>query len=119
MVLVLLFIVLFFSFMAVAYHQTSAALRLETVQAARVQRDEGSLQAAARALYLLETGFPPRSPYVGGVVIATSSGTRSYTVTFVQVGKNQWSVNSGPTPPGQNLPPLPSSFAPPRWKSAG
>lgn len=112
MLLVLLFLVLMFSLMALAYGQLGAALRLETARAQQTQRDEGSLQALAKGLALLETGLPPTDPYVCGVVVTTSTGTSSFTVTFTSEGGNNWSVHSAPTVVSENPQPMPSSFAP-------
>ena len=53
MMLVLVFIVLFLALLGVAYRQTAAALRIESVRSLQIQRDEGSIHALARALALL------------------------------------------------------------------
>ena len=113
MMLVLVFIVLFLSLLAVGYRQTATALRIESVRSQATQRDEGSIQALALALALLETGNPPSDPYVCGATIDTSTGAHSYTVTFTSEGTNNWSVNSAPTLPSDNPQPMPSSFLPP------
>lgn len=112
MVLVLLFLILLFSLMAVAYGQLGSALRAEQARALQVQRDEGSVEATARALALLETGFPPASPYTCATTVSTSTGTSSFTVTFASLGNNTWSVQSSPTAPGENPRAMPGSFAP-------
>ena len=112
MMLVLVFIVLFLALLGVAYRQTAAALRIESVRSLQIQRDEGSIHALARALALLETGNPPSDPYVCGVTITTSTGPHSFTVTFTSEGSNHWSVHSAPTPPNANPQPMPSSFLP-------
>ena len=112
LMLVLVFIVLFLALFGVAYRQTAAALRIESVRSQATQRDEGSLHALARALALLETGNPPSDPYVCGVTIDTSFGPRSLTVTFASEGTNDWTVHSAPTPPNANPQPMPSSFLP-------
>lgn len=112
MLLVLLFLVLMFSLMALAYGQLGAALRLETARAQQTQRDEGSLQAAAKGLALLETGLPPTDPYVCGVAITTSTGSSSFTVTFTSEGGNNWSVHSAPTAASDSPQPMPASFVP-------
>ncbi len=123
MMLVLVFIVLFLSLFGVAFRQTAAALRIETVRELQILRDEGSLHALARALALLETGHPPYDPYVCGVTIATPSDPRSqtntppfttrFTVTFTSVvGTNNWDVRSFPTPQYQDPLLMPSSFLP-------
>ena len=110
MVIVLVFIVLFFSLWSVAYRQTAAALRAESVQSNRVRRDEGTTQALARGLALLETGVPPSNPYVRGVTVNTSTGSRRFTVTFTTAGTNTWSVQAVPTAAGTNPATMPSMF---------
>ena len=112
MLLVVAFILLFLAILGVAFRQIGAAVRIESARVLQVQRDEGSLHAVARGLALLETGLPPTSPYVGAVTIVTSIGPCSYTVTFTSEGGTNWSVGSVPTPSGQNLQPLPATFAP-------
>lgn len=112
MMLVLVFIVLFLGLLGVALRQTAAALRIETVRTMQIQRDEGSLHALAKGLALLETGIPPTDPYVCGVDIATSSGLRSYTITFESEGGENWSVRSTASDSGAMLQPMPASFIP-------
>ena len=112
MVATLIFIVLFTALWGVAYRQTAAALRIESVQVARVQRDQGSTVALARGLALLQTGLPPQSPYVCGVTLNTPAGVQSFTVTFAAQGGSNWSVQAGPTPAGQSPQPMPATFAP-------
>ena len=112
MLLVVVFMVLFFALWSVAYHQMAADLRFEAVQAQRVLRDEGSTQALAQALALLETGLPPSQPYACGVTVNTSTGPRSFAVTFSLEGPNQWSVQAAPLQLGENPPPMPVTFAP-------
>ena len=84
-----------------------------TARTLQSRRDEGSIQALARGLALLETGFPPSDPYMGGVIINTSTGPRSFTVTFASEGGNNWSVLSTPTAANENPPTMPSTFASP------
>jgi len=112
MVIVLVFILLFLSLWGVAYRQTAAALRAESVEVNRVERDEGSTQAVARGLALLETGLPPSNPYVCGITVTTPTGPRAFTVTFTPEGSNNWSVQAAPTAAGTSPPPMPSTFGP-------
>ena len=112
MMLVLVFIVLFLGLLGVALRQTAAALRIESVRAMQIQRDEGSLHALARGLALLETGVPPADPYICGIDISTSSGLRSYTVTFESEGGENWAVRSTASDAGDVLQPMPASFIP-------
>jgi hypothetical protein len=95
-----------------------ATLRMETARTLQIQRDEGCIQAVGRGLDLLETGFPPTDPYVCGVTVDTSTGPRSFTVTFGQEGtdaegKPRWSLRAVPTGPFDTPPPMPPRFTPP------
>lgn len=112
MALALLFIVLFFGLWGVAYRQTAAALRAASAQSQRVVRDEGSTQALARGLTLLETGQPPSDPYACLTVVTTSSGPRPYTVTYTSEGPNAWAIHAAPAPPGDTAPAMPTVFPP-------
>ena len=112
MMLVLVSLVLFLALWSVAHRQLAAALRVASVQAKRIQRDEGSVHALARGLALLETGLPPSNPYTGSVNVTTLTGPRSYAVTFTSEGGTNWSVRAAPSLPGDLPPPLPSTFAP-------
>ncbi len=111
MVMALVFIALLLSIYSVAYRQVGAALRIETARTLLRQRDEGSVQALARGLALLETGLPPQNPYACAVTIDTSTGERSFTVTFSSEAANNWSVHAAPTQPPENPEPMPASFA--------
>jgi hypothetical protein len=112
MLLVLVFIALSFSFFAIAHHQMDAVLRMETVRVHQDGRDQGSVQAVARGLTLLETGLPPTNPYVCGVTVGTSPNDRQYTVTFSSAGGNVWSVHAAPTQWPDNPPAMPAMFMP-------
>ena len=117
MVLVLVFLALVLSFYSVSQRQIAAVLRTETVRTLQKQRDEGCMQALGRGLDLLETGFPPTSPYVCGVTIDTSMGPRSFTVTWTEEGtdaegKPKWSVRAVPTGPLETPQPMPPRFIP-------
>jgi hypothetical protein len=110
MLLVLVFLILMFTLLALAYGQLASAVRTEAVRAQRTQRDQGSLCAVARGLALLETGLPPTDPYICGVTITTSTGNWPFTVTFASEGTNAWSVHSTPTGPNDNPQPMPATF---------
>jgi len=43
-------------------------------------------------------------------VIQTSQGSESFRVTFEEKGEDNWIVRVIPTPPGQNPPPMPTTF---------
>lgn len=109
--IVVVFVVLLLLLYSVAYRYTTSALRIETARTLQKERDEGTLQALARGLALLETGLPPSDPYVCGVTINTPTGPRSFTVTFASEGGDNWSVHSAPTLLGEDPDPMPSSFA--------
>jgi hypothetical protein len=110
MLLVLAFLVVFFSLLAMTYSQLASSLRVEAVRAKQLQREEGSLHALARGLALLETGYPSTDPYVCGVTIDTSTGSHSFTVTFASEGGGAWSLHSAPTAVGQNPEAMPLEF---------
>ncbi len=110
MLLVLAFLVVFLSLLGMSYSQLASSLRMETVRAQQKQRDEGSIHALALGVALLETGYPPSSPYVCGVDMATSTGVYSFTVTFASEGGDAWSVNSARTQVGDNPEAMPLVF---------
>lgn len=112
MVAVLVALVLFLALWGIAHRQIAATLRVESAQALRTQRDEGSLHALAQALTLLETGTPPTSPYVGTATVPTSRGSLTFTVTFTVTATNAWSVHVAPAADGVTGPALPTSFNP-------
>jgi hypothetical protein len=110
--IVVVSLVLFLALWGVTFRQTASVIRVASVQTLRLQRDQGSVQAVAYGVTLLETGLPPTSPYVGAVVIQTPTGPRSFTVTFSFEGGTNWSVYATPTAAGDNPSLLPSSFGP-------
>jgi len=110
MLLVLAFIVFFFSLLAIGSSHLSTLLRAQTVQKERTRCDEGSTTAVARGLALLETGYPSTSPYVCGVTLTTSDGDLSFTVTFTYLGSNKWTVNARPTAVGEYPTTMPAQF---------
>jgi hypothetical protein len=110
MLLVLAFAVLFFSILAMACSQLSSSILAETSRIRQTERDEGSVRAVARALALLETGYPPTNPYSCGVSIDTSTGSRPFTVTFVLNEPQNWSVTAAPAESGENPPAMPLVF---------
>jgi hypothetical protein len=110
MVLVLVFIALMLCLYGVAYRHVASAVRIESTRALQARRDEGSLHALALGLARLETGVPPSSPYVGGVTLDTSTGQRSFTLTFTLEGGDTWTVGVAPTGPVEDPDPLPESF---------
>jgi hypothetical protein len=113
LVLVLVFMVLLVSLTSMAYRQVASALRIESVRALQTIRDEGSLQAAAQALALLQTGLPPSSPYLCGATIETPTGQRVYEVTFTSPDNINWTIHAVLAADGEALDPMPNSFAAP------
>lgn len=113
MLLVLIFLALVLSLYSLSYRHTAAALRVEATRTLQLQRDEGSVHALAMGLALLETGLPPSNPYICAVTIDTSTGERSFTVTFALETANTWSVGARPTEPFEDPEPMPDSFAEP------
>ena len=110
MVLVLVFIALMLSVYSVAYRHVAAAVRIEKVRTQLRQRNEGSVEALAQALTALETGLPPSDPYVCATAVETTTGTRSFTVTFTSQPGDSWSVHVAPTDPMDDPPPMPARF---------
>jgi hypothetical protein len=115
MLLVLVFITLVLSFFSVSQRYIASAVRAETAQSLRRERDEGTLRALGRGLALLETGFPTENPYSCATTIDTSTGPRIYTVTFSEEGADpeghpRWSVRAVPTGPYDSPPPMPERF---------
>lgn len=110
MLLVLAFIVFFFSLLAIGSGQLSSLLRSQTVQKQRTRCDEGSSTAVARGLALLETGYPATNPYVCAVTLTTSDGDLQFTVTFTYLGSNKWTVNARPTVVGEYPAAMPAQF---------
>jgi hypothetical protein len=111
LMLVLLSLTLFLALLGVTYRRLGSAVRVVSAQTVQRQGDEGSLQALARGLALLETGPPPTTPYVCGLTINTSDGPRAYTVTFTSEGGTNWSVHAARTPASESPLPMPDTFA--------
>jgi hypothetical protein len=113
MLLVVVFLALVLSVYSLSHRHLATVLRVETARVAQQERDEGSLRALAAAVALLETGLPPEDPYVCGVVIDTSAGERSFTITYLSDGADEWQVTAVPTGPYEDPQPMPDSFAEP------
>jgi hypothetical protein len=111
MVLVLLFLVLLLGLLGLAYREMAAAIRVVSIESLQADRDQGSLQALALGVALLESGVPPASPYACGATIDTAAGPRTFRVTFTAQTANTWLVDSAPVPTGSSLPPMPGRFA--------
>jgi len=113
MVLVLVFIALMLTFYGVAYRHVAAAVRIETARTLQQQLAEGSVHAIARGLALLQTGLPPQDPYTCATTIDTSTGERSFTVSFSSESDGTWTVHARPTLPPDSSEPMPETFATP------
>jgi hypothetical protein len=110
LLIVLGFVILFTALLGLAYQQLQSAVLVETVNEQESIRDQGSVQAVAYGLELLETGTPPSDPYVCGVTIQTTAGAKSYVVTFTSNGTSGWIVQAAPQQLGQSPDPMPSAF---------
>ena len=113
MMLVVLFLTLFSAILGVACCELAAAIRTVSLQAIQSDRDEGSLQAAALAVGLLETGLPPTSPYVCVATIDTPAGPRPVRVTWTLQTGTTWSVSAVPATPDEVLATMPATLATP------
>lgn len=63
--IVLVFVILFLAMLGTAWRQLGSVLRIETVRAKQMTRDQGSLKAAAKALRMLEMSYPSALPASG------------------------------------------------------
>ncbi len=111
MLIVLVFFALVMTMATVSQRQISSALHIERARDHVRNRDEGCTFAVALGLDLLETGLPSTSPYVCGVTLDTSLGTRSFTITFTDQADGTWTVEGRPTLSAENPTPMPVSFA--------
>jgi hypothetical protein len=99
--LVLVFLILLLSLLGLTYRQAATVLRLEAARSKQILRDEGSLQATARAMAMLQNGPPPTDPFVVTLGVVTSAGGRSYQVTITSepdAGTGRWKVTVVPAP---------------------
>jgi hypothetical protein len=112
MLLVMIFISLLLSVASVCFRDIASALRTEQAMEQLEWRDEGVVRAVAEATTLLESGLPPASPFVGGIAVDTSAGTRSFTVTFIETSAGHWQIEAHPTLPEESPPTMPVSFLP-------
>jgi hypothetical protein len=110
--LALVFVVLMLGVIALASRRIGTALRVAAARSQKLARDEGALQAAAKALDLLETGNPPSDPFVCQVVVAgaTDGVERTITVTFASEGPDLWAITAAPAQPGDEATPMPAKF---------
>lgn len=109
MVVVLVFLALMLSMLAISQRRLGSVLRVESNFAESEIRGDRA-RAMGKALDALWTGPPPFNPYVCATIVATSIGPKSYTITFNQDGSKHWKVRVEPTAPGDNPPLLPANF---------
>jgi hypothetical protein len=113
LLLVLAFITLMFSSLAVSQRYLSSAIRATHFQAQVEQRNAGSLSVAADALMLLETGLPPEAPFVCQVARDTPSGECRYTVTFrSEELEGGWTIRVNRSMDGEWYQEMPTAFSP-------
>ena len=98
--LVFVFLILLLSVLGTTFRQLASVLRVEAARSRQIVRDEGSVQAAAKALTMLGNGPPPTDPYVVAVGVTTSAGARSYQITIASdpAATGQWTVYVIPAP---------------------
>ena len=109
MVVVLVFLALMLSMLAVSQRRLGSVLRVESRFVDAESRGD-RLRAMGRALDVLWSGRPPTDPFVCATMIETSAGPQSFTITYDEKGGKHWRVRVEPTAPGDDPPPLPSSF---------
>ena len=110
MLTVTIFVTLMLTFFGVSQKYLGEAVRIEDARIRTRDRDEGAVHALAAACDLLETGLPPSNPYICATTINTSTGARSFTVTFSSLGLNVWSIQVVPTSPTDSPTPMPVTF---------
>jgi hypothetical protein len=109
MVVVLVFLALMLSMLAVSQRRLGSVLRVESGFVDAEARGDRA-RAMGKALDVLWTGPPPSDPYVCSTVVETSAGAKSYTITYEEQGGQHYRIRVEPTAPGDDPPPLPQSF---------
>ena len=109
MVVVLVFLAVMLSLLAVSQRRLGSVLRIES-KFAQAEARGARAQAMGRALDTLWTGRPPAEFYVCATVVQTSAGPVSYTITYNQKGGDHWEIRVEPTAAGVDPPPLPTRF---------
>lgn len=112
MLAVLLFLAVSMIFVGLGQRRISALLRIERARIADDDFDDGAVQAAGKALALLETGTPPANPYHCGVTLSTSAGSLTYRVSFTSAVSDQWTILVTPVSSLGSLPTMPAVFNP-------
>jgi len=109
MVVVLVFLAVMLSLLAVSQRRLGSVLRIESHFVDAEARGDRQ-RAMGLALDALWTGPPPSQHYVCATVIETSVGPKSFTITFDSNGGSHWDIRVEPTASGDNPPLLPTSF---------
>jgi Tfp pilus assembly protein PilX len=123
---VLIFLILLFALWSTVYRSSSSLLRIETNRVLQQTRDQGTMNAMAQAVQLLQYSTPSdpsnpsRTQFTYGVTVTVPSTTgsctsASYTVQFSPVpaqGPYRWQVQVSP---GSYSVPLPNPGASPQW----
>jgi hypothetical protein len=122
---VLIFLILLFALWSTVYRSSASLLRIETNRVLQQTRDQGTMNALAQALQLLQYSTPSdpnpdRTQFTYGVKVTVPSTTGScttvsYTVQFTPVptqGPYRWQVQ---VTPGTYSVLLPSPGAVPQW----
>jgi hypothetical protein len=112
MLAVLVFLAVSMVFIGLGQRRISALLRIEKARIADDDFNDGAVQAAGKALALLETGSPPSNPYDCGVTLTTSAGNVSYQVSFTSTVTNEWTIQVTPIASLGSLPTMPALFTP-------
>jgi hypothetical protein len=110
LMLAMVFNVLMLGLLSLAYRQLGSALRIESTRTLQIQRDEGRLRAAARALALLETGTPPTDPYIRLVEVDTSQGPSNFLIMITSEGGGRYSVQAAAAGPNDPTTPIDATF---------
>jgi hypothetical protein len=97
LVTVILFNVLFLSLLGVAWRHMVSVIRVATVRAEQIERDESLVCAMGRAMRMLETGRPPVNSFTVGsrYECHVSFGPDKYfpiTFTLTATNPETWSV---------------------------
>jgi hypothetical protein len=113
MVTVLVFLAVTLTLVSISQRYVGTSVCVERASGQAELRDQGSLEALARALDLLETGLPPSHPYVCATTVETPLGSRSYTVTYTSASGDEWLIDVAPTHEAESPDSMPESFAGP------
>jgi Tfp pilus assembly protein PilX len=122
----LIFLILLCALWSTVFRTTSSVIRIETNRLLQQSRDQGALNALARAIQLLQyskpadSSNPGRTQFTYGIavtVVSVGGGcqTSDYTVSYTSrpdLGPNRWQVQ---ILPGAFGVPLPQPGAIPQW----